>query len=78
MEILNRFDMVQLLTVRGIDFVSGPAGRPATTHGNWSVVGISGGKVILAKDETIIMAPVKNVRRIAKYKFCDFRRRCDD
>ena len=64
----RRFDIVQLLTTRNIRFLSGPPGRPAKPVGSWSVVGnLPGAKLMIAKDETIAVIPVIDVRKIGSY-----------
>ena len=65
----QRFDIVRLTTTKNIEFLSGPPGRPTDPQGDWSVVGnIPGtGHVLLAKDSTIVLAPIIDIRKIASY-----------
>lgn len=64
---ISRFDLVGIVTVKNVVWVSGPAGRPANPHGRWSVVGNIGDKLLLSKDETIIQIPVGDVYKLADY-----------
>jgi len=63
----NQFDVVRLLTVRNIRFVSGPAGRITSPQGEWSVVGFVDGEALLAKQTTIIRVPVTDITIVARY-----------
>ncbi len=65
--LFKKFDVVQILTTKHIKFVSGPKNRPASPHGNWSVVGFVKSDLMLAKDSTIVLAPVDSVRKVASY-----------
>lgn len=48
--------------------MSGPIGSKVSPHGNWIVVGgLRGGKVVLAKDQTVIVAPMTDLRKVADY-----------
>jgi hypothetical protein len=73
--LFRKFDVVQLLTVKHIKFVSGPKNRPASPHGNWSVVGFVKSDLMLAKDSTIVLAPPDSVRRVAEYDVEEFLKR---
>lgn len=64
---LKQFDIVQILSVKNIRFVSGPSGKSATPQGYWSVVGFMGSDVIIAKDETIVRAPLSAVSKVASF-----------
>lgn len=65
---IKRFDVVQITTVKNVNFVSGPANRPAIPQGNWTVVaGVGSNELLLSKDETIIRIPVFDVVKIANY-----------
>jgi len=70
----NQFDVVQILRTKNIRFLSGPRNRAALPHGNWSVVGFMGVDVVLAKQNTIVVAPVTDIRRIAAYDLVNFMR----
>ena len=64
----RKFDIVQLTTTRNIKFLSGPPGRPAKPTGSWSVVGnLPGAKLMIAKDETIVIIPITDVRKVGSY-----------
>lgn len=65
---LKQFDIVRIISVKGIKFVSGPAGKPADPNGYWSIVGFIGSDIIIAKDETIVRAPLSAVSKIASYE----------
>ena len=64
---------MQILTTRNIEFVSGPSGRPANPNGYWSVVGNIRGRarLMLAKDETIVVIPIHDVKKIANFGIQD-------
>ena len=64
---LKQFDIVQILSVKNIRFVSGPAGKPASPQGYWSVVCFMGSDVVIAKDETIVRAPLSAVAKVASF-----------
>ena len=66
---IKRFDIVRLKTVQNVHWISGPAARPASPQGNWSVVaGIDDGDhILVAKDETVAKVPIKDVEKVADY-----------
>lgn len=65
---IKRFDLVKIRTIENVKWLSGPAGRPASPQGNWSVVaGIGKDTLILSKDETVIQIPATDVLKIADY-----------
>ena len=64
---IKRLDVVRILTIKNIKWVSGPAGRPASPQGEWSVSGANGSLLLLAKDETIIQIPYNDVAVVAEY-----------
>lgn len=65
---IKRFDVVVLKTTENVRWVSGPAGRPASPKGHWSVVaGLADGILMLSKDETVIQIPEKDVTKILDY-----------
>lgn len=65
----RRFDFIKLITTKNINFVSGPPRRPADPDGIWSVVGNLPGRasVIAAKDETIIVVPITDIRKVGRF-----------
>jgi hypothetical protein len=65
---MKRFDLVRILSIDNVKWLSGPAGRPASPHGNWSVVaGIGDKELLISKDETLVRIPKKDVALIASY-----------
>ena len=66
---IKQFDIVILKSVKNVDYVSGPAGRPATPRGRWIVTWADdkNPKLLLAKDETIIQIPKDDVIKIGDY-----------
>ena len=64
---LKQFDIVRITSAKNIRFVSGPAGKPATPQGLWSVVGFIGSDVIICKDETIVRAPLSAIVKVAAF-----------
>lgn len=64
---LKQFDIVRIISAKNIKFVSGPRGRAATPDGDWSIVAIVGYDVMIAKDETIVRAPLNAIRLVASY-----------
>lgn len=69
---LKQFDIVRIVSTKNIKFLSGPPGRAAIPDGDWSVVGIVGYDVIIAKDETIVRAPLPAIKLIASYNPQDY------
>jgi hypothetical protein len=69
MYMVKRFDFVVLKTIRNVKWVSGPASRPASPKGLWSVVGGVGGTdvLLLAKDNTVIKIPASDVHKVGDY-----------
>lgn len=65
---LKQFDIVRILTVKNIHFMSGPPGKPTDPNGYWSVVGFIGSDIVIAKDQTIVRAPLSAVSKVAAYK----------
>jgi len=64
----KQFDVCQLITSKNIRFMSGPMGAKPSPHGNWIVVGnLPAGRLVLAKDQTVVVAPVTDVRKVADY-----------
>ena len=64
---LRQFDQVHLIDTRGITYLSGPPGNPASPHGFWTVVGFREGRPVLAKDSTIIVTSINNIKKVAAY-----------
>ncbi len=69
---LKQFDIVRIISTKSIRFLSGPPGRAAVPDGDWSVVGIVGYDIIIAKDETIVRAPLSAIKLIASYDPQDY------
>jgi len=65
--LLKQFDIVKILSVKNIRFVSGPPGKRAAPQGYWSVVGFIGSDILIAKDETIVRAPLSAVSKVAAF-----------
>jgi hypothetical protein len=65
--LLKQFDLVELTSVKNIKFLSGPSGKPATPQGFWSVVGFVGTDIVIAKDATIVRAPLSAVIKVASF-----------
>ena len=63
----QKFDVVQLRTVRHIGFLSGPKNHPTSPQGHWQIVGFVREKLMLAKEDTIILVPPDAVRKVASY-----------
>ena len=64
----KRWDLVTILTTKNIKFLSGPMGRPADPKGVWTIVGnLNKFNLVIAKDETIAVIPLPDVRKIASY-----------
>jgi len=62
------FDVVYILSTKGIVWLSGPQGNPAKPDGYWYIVAIRGdGKIVLSKDETIIVTDIMNIRKVGSY-----------
>ncbi len=65
---MKRFALVKISTTRNVEWLSGPAGRPANPNNIWSVVGgVGQHKLMLASDETLIIIPSDDVMLIADY-----------
>lgn len=67
-----QFDVVQLSTTKGVRFLSGPQGGAADPHGNWSIIGFVELDAIIAKDTTIVRAPVADLKKVASYNLDSF------
>ena len=64
---LKQFDIVQIITTKSIKYLSGPEGHVTSPHGKWSIVGFVGPDIIIAKENTLVRVPRKDVRRVANY-----------
>lgn len=64
---IKRFDLVRIKTIERVIWVSGPAGRPASPQGDWSVIGNVRQILFLARDETVAQVPVSDVYKVADY-----------
>lgn len=64
---LNAWDIVHILRVDRIQFRSGPPGSPIDPHGNWVIVGFIGPDALLAKDGTIVKAPIMDIKRVGVF-----------
>jgi len=66
---LKRFDIVIIKTIKNVQWLSGPASRPASPQGRWSVVaGVEGvKKIMLAKDETLCIIPIDDIIKVADF-----------
>jgi len=63
----RQFDIVRLLRIDKVKYMSGPRGRAASPKGEWSIVGFVDGEAVVAKQGTIIRIPVGDIVRIAEY-----------
>jgi len=64
----QQFDLVYILSTQKVYWVSGPSGRPAKPQGLWSIVAFrSDGKLVLSKDETIILTDITNISKAGTY-----------
>lgn len=64
----QQFDLVHILSTKKISWLSGPAGKPAKPKGLWSIVAFRpDGKILLSKDETIILTDIMNIRKAGTY-----------
>jgi hypothetical protein len=63
----KQFDIVQIITTKGIKYLSGPPGHSTNPHGNWSIVGFVGSDAVLAKENTLVRVPLKDLRRIGQF-----------
>jgi hypothetical protein len=64
---IKRFDLIRILTIEHVVWVSGPAGHPASPQGTWSVIGNIGNVLLISKDETVVQIPVQDVVKVADY-----------
>ena len=69
---IRRFDIVKIKSVERVIWMSGPAGRPASPKGCWSVImGVGDDELLLAKDETVIRIFKDDVVKVADYNLVD-------
>jgi len=67
-DIIKRFDLVSIKSIKKVQWLSGPASRPATPQGVWAVFcGVGRDELILAKNETLIRIPASDVFKVADY-----------
>jgi len=64
---ISRFDQVQLLSTKNINYLSAPPEVQADPSGIWSVCAVVGNELLLVKSNVVIKAPIANVLRIADY-----------
>ena len=62
---LKQYDIVQIITTKRINYLSGPAGQSTSPNGNWSIVGFIGKDTIIAKEDTLARVPIGDLRKIA-------------
>jgi hypothetical protein len=72
---LKTFDIVQLLTTKRVKFRSGPKGYAATPQGNWVVIGFIDGEALIAREGTIVKAPLIDLRKVGSYNKDEFYRK---
>lgn len=63
----KQFDIVQIITTKGIKYLSGPPGHTATPHHNWSIVGFVGSEAVLARESTLVRVPLTDIRKIGDF-----------
>lgn len=64
---MQQFDIVQIKRTDKIRFMSGPKGYSPDPHGNWIIIGFRGNNVLLSKNETVVLVPRVDVRKIGAY-----------
>lgn len=65
--VFQQLDQVMVLRVDGVKWLSAPSGNAASPQGIWSVAGILGQDLVLARDRTLIRIPYSDVRLVARY-----------
>lgn len=66
--IIKQLDLVQILTVKNVSYLSAKPGQSPSPHGKWTVVGILEGKdILISKDEALIRIPLADVRKVENY-----------
>jgi hypothetical protein len=63
----KQLDIVQILTTRGIKYLSGPEGHATSPQGNWSIVGFVGSEAVLSKENTLVKVPLTDIKKVASY-----------
>ncbi len=69
---MRQFDVVRILRVDNVKYLSGPPGRAASPKGEWSVVAFVEDEALLAKQSTIIRIPLPDIVRVAEYDLALF------
>jgi hypothetical protein len=66
---INRFDIVRILSIDNVKWVSGPPDRITSPHGDWSVVLVSDvkGHALISKDSTVVVIPVSDIALVASF-----------
>ena len=60
----RQFDIIQIITTKGIKYLSGPEGHTTSPHGNWTIVGFVGPDAILAKENTLVRVPLTDIKKV--------------
>jgi len=68
----KQLDIVQIITTKGIKYLSGPEGHTTNPTGNWSIVGFVGADAIISKENTLVRVPLSDIRKIASYSIEGF------
>lgn len=63
----KQLDIVQIMTTKGIKYLSGPEGHTTTPHGHWSIVGFVGSEAVLSKENTLVKVPLSDIQKVASY-----------
>lgn len=64
---ISRFDQVQLLSTKNINYLSAPPGTEINPKGSWSVAATVGDELLLVKSNVVIRIPASDVLKIASY-----------
>lgn len=64
---LKQFDIVRILSTKNIKFLSGPPGKSVSPQGDWSIIGFVSDDVLIAKDETVVRAPISSVVKVGSF-----------
>lgn len=65
---IERFDQVQILTVKNVFYLSAPPNSKVTPNGVWSVAAIvNENELMLAKENAIIRIPATDVLVVSDY-----------
>lgn len=66
--LIKQLDLVELLTVKNVSYLSAKPGHAPSTHGKWTVVGIlAGNDILLSKEEALIRIPLTDIRKVESY-----------